>query len=437
MNIRKFRSAIVILLSSLFTLHLSAQELTLDKCKQMARDNYPAIRQYGLIEQSRDLTLSNAAKAWLPGVSVTGFGVAMTDVLEASPLGEMKNTMYGASLSVSQVLYDGGAIGAQRRVARAKSQVDEAQIEVQLYNVNERVEQLFFGILMIDEQIKQVGLLQENLGISEKTVRSMMSSGLANQSDHDQVQVNQIQAEQQLVNLKTMRKAYETMLKSFIGDPLLSPEERTPSNSPLKGEELKLVKPDLTVVSFNSSPLRGGQEGSFRPELLLFASQENLLSSQRKALDSQLMPTLSAFGMASYHNKLMPIVKDRNLMAGLMLKWNIGALYTRKNDLASLKNQQLQIDVQRETFLFNNNLQQQQSNGQIENLRQQMALDDKAVALRESILEKARKKVEMGTETVNELLRDVNAVTEARQQKAVHEIQLLQEINKLNTIKAQ
>jgi len=422
---------ISILHSSLFTPHVNAQELTLEACKQMARNNYPSIRQYGLIEQSRDLTLSNAAKAWLPGVSVTGFGGAMTDVLDASPLGEMKNGVYGASLTVNQVIYDGGAIGAQKRVARAKSQVEEAQMDVQLYNINERVEQLFFGILMIDEQMKQVALLQDNLSLSEKTVNSLMRNGLATQGDLEQVQVNQVQAEQKLVNLKTMRKAYERMLGCFIKAPLLSPE----------GEDLKIVKPDLTVVSITSSP-RGGREGALegalegaRPELHLFASQENMLTAQRKALDTRLMPTVSAFGMASYHNKIMPIMKDRNLMAGVMLKWNIGALYTRKNDIASLENQRQQIDVQRQTFLFNNNLQQQQSNGQIESLREQMALDDKAVSLRESILEKARKKVELGTETVNELLRDVNAVSEARQQKAIHEIQLLQEINKLNTVK--
>jgi len=416
---------ICILYFSLFSLHSSAQELTLEQCKQMARDNYPAIRQYGLIEQSKELTLSNAAKAWLPGVSVTGFGVAMTDMLNASPLGEMKNTVYGASLSVNQVVYDGGAIAAQKRVASARSQVEEAQLNVQLYNINERVEQLYFGILMIDEQMKQVALLQDNLAISEKTVKSMIKGGIANKSDLEQVQVNQLQAEQQLINLKNIRGAYERMLKCFIKD-----QAQAPSNSPIRGE-LKLLKPSLSPVSTNSLP-SGGQGWAY-----LFTSQENMLTAQRKALDTRLMPTVSAFGMASYHNKMLPIMKDKNLMIGLMLKWNIGALYTRKNDIASLNNQMEQIAVQRETFFFNNNLQQLQSNGQIESLREQLTLDDKAVNLRESILEKAHKKVELGTETINELLRDVNAVSEARQQKAIHEIQLLQEINKLNTIKGQ
>lgn len=408
MNRQKMPNAVAFLTGLLLTCNVSAQELTLDQCKQMARDNYPAIRQYGLIERSRDLTLSNAAKAWLPGVSVNGFGVAMTDVLEASPLGEMENMVYGASLSVNQVIYDGGAIGAQRDVVRAKSEVEKAQIEVQLYSINERIEQLFFGILMIDEQVRQIALLQDNLAISEKTVKSMMQGGMANQSDLDQVNVNQLTTEQQLVKLNTLRKTYEQMLGHFIG----------------QQGNLTLQKPSAEA-----------KPQSERPELSLFASQENMLAAQRKSFNAGMRPTLSAFGMAAYHNAMMPIMKDRNLMAGLMLRWNIGALYSRKNDIASLDNQRQQVAVQRETFLFQNNLEQQQSNGQIESLSEQLAIDDKVVALREDILEKAKKRVDLGTETINELLRDINAVSEARQQKAIHEIQLLQEIYKLNNIK--
>lgn len=408
MNNRIISNVTAFLVCLFFSSHMSAQELTLEQCRQMAHDNYPAIKQYGLIEQSRDLTISNASKAWLPGVSVSGFGIVMSDALESSPLGDMENTIYGASVTVSQVLYDGGSISAQKGVLRAKSEVEKAQTDVQLYAINERVEQLYFGILMIDEQIKQVALLQNNLSITEKTVNSMINGGLANQNDLDQVHVNQITAEQQLVKLNSIRRSYMQMLGYFIG----------------QQGDLSLQKPSDMVSSQNE-----------RPELSLFSSQEEMLTSQRKALNSKVRPTLSAFGMAAYHNEIMPIMKSNNLMAGVMLKWNIGALYSRKNDISALTNQQQQIAIQREAFLFNNNLQQQQSNGQIESLREQMKLDDKVVALRENILEKSRKKVEMGTETVNEMLRNVNAVSEARQQRAIHEIQLLQEIYKLNTIK--
>jgi len=408
MNTPRLTRIIAAVYLAMLSVASSAQSLTLDSCRNMARQNYPAIQQLGLVEQSCDLTISNASKSWLPGISAVGFGAVFSDMIDSPQFGDMENGVYGAGLTISQVIYDGGAIGAQKRVARAKAESDKNQLEVELYKINERVEQLYFGILMIDEQTRQVDLLQDNLSISEKTVRSMIDGGLANQSDLDQVLVSQVQAEQQLLRLKTMRKTYMQMLGYFVG----------------RDDSLTIEKPSSETPT-----------NTERPELRLFASQENLVDEQRKSLNTKLMPTVSAFGSAAIHSKILPIMNDKNLMAGLMLRWNIGAIYTRKNDLAMLENQQRQIESRRETFVFNNNQQQLQANGQIESLREQISLDDKAVALREGILEKTRKKVELGTESVNELLRSINAVSDARQQKALHEIQLLQEIYKLNNIK--
>lgn len=414
---RKLGMIVMILHFSFFILHSTAQTLVLDECKQNARQNYPAIKQYNLIEKSRDLTISNAQKAWLPGISVSGFGVGFTDVMSASGatsqiLGDMENYLVGGSVMLNQVIFDGGAISAQKNIARAKADVDAKQLDVNLYSINERVEQLFFGILMLDEQLNQVSLLLDDLSISENTVKSLIEGGLANQSDLDAVNVRQVQAEQQKIGLQAQRSTYLNMLGYFIGKNLTV--------------DTKLAKPVNPSIL---SPM-----GEARPELSYYTSQENLLNAQRKALNSRLLPTLGAFGMGSIHNKIMPMMKAGILAGGLTLNWNIGALYTRKNDIASIENKRLQIAAQRETFLFNNQLQNCQLSGTIDNIRQQMLLDDKAVSLRESIRNKAEKKVKNGTETVNELLRDVNAVSEARQQKAIHEIQLLQEEYKLNTI---
>lgn len=171
-----------------------------------------------------------------------------------------------------------------------------------------------------------------------------------------------------------------------------------------------------------------------RPELEYYTAQSRLLVAQRKALDAQLKPHLGAFGMANYHSSVMPMGNNGLLAAGLTLSWNIGALYTRKNDLGQLVLQQQRIDSERETFLFNNRLQNEQSNGVIDNLRKQIGEDDNIIRLRESIREKSELKVKNGTETVNELLRNVNAVSRARQTKALHELQLLQEIYHLHEL---
>ena len=397
-----------------------AQTLTLDACRQEARDNYPAIRRYSLIEQSRDFTLSNAQKGWLPKVSATAGGFVFTDIVDVpAPMsamtGDMKNHLLTAGVQVSQTLYDGGAIAAQRRVARAQADVQREQLNVLLYDINDRVQQLFFGILTLDEQIRQNLLLQDDLQLSRKTVESMMRGGIANQTDVDAVSVQQVTARQQEGTLRASRHAYLRMLGTFIGREL--------------SDDTVLERP---VVSGASA--YGAVQQNHRPELAFYESQAHLLELQKRQFDSQLMPRLSAFGMGMYHSRMMSMLNNGMLAAGLTLNWNIGALYTRKNDKAKLDVQRQDIESQRETFLFNTRLQNENSNGIIRSLQQQIAQDDEIIRLRENIRSKSEKKVQLGTETVNEMLRDVNAVSEARQAKALHEILLLKEIYNLKNI---
>ena len=53
---------------------------SLEECKEMARNHYPAIRQYDLISQAQDYSLSNASKAWLPQVSLSAQATYQSDV---------------------------------------------------------------------------------------------------------------------------------------------------------------------------------------------------------------------------------------------------------------------------------------------------------------------------------------------------------------------
>lgn len=191
------------------------------------------------------------------------------------------------------------------------------------------------------------------------------------------------------------------------------------------GEGMVLQKPAMADVINNTDN---------RPEIDYYKSQGILLDAQRKQLDTKLLPKLSAFGMGVYHTSVTDMMNNGLLAGGLTLSWNIGALYTRKNDIKNIETQRRIIDSQRETFLFNNSLQNENTNGNISTLRRQISQDDDIVALRERIRSKSEKKVKLGTESINEMLRDINAVSQARQQKALHEIQLLKEIYSLKTI---
>ena len=399
--------------TALLSLSVSAQ-VTLDECKTSARDNYPAVKQYRLIELSRDYTMDNASKAWLPKVSVAAGAVAMTDIMENTVAGtgaDVSNEIYGAMFQVNQTIYDGGTTAARKRVTRAEADVEKGRLDVTMYDINSRVEELFFGILTIDEKLKQIQLLQNDLELSMRTVNGMINGGLANQSDKDAIKVEQLKASQQESSLTTSRAAYVRMLAAFMGKDMSA--------------DTQFEKPSETTTPVPETITNR------RPELEYYSARLRLLDEQRHTLDTKLRPQLSFFGAAVYHNRINDLLKNGTLAAGVTLSWNIGALYTRKNDIRNIETQKLQTESQRETFLLNTRMQNENSYGNINGLKKQIALDDEIITLRENIRQTTEKKVENGTETVNELLRHINAVSEARQTKAMHEIVLIRELYSL------
>ena len=403
-------------LLAMILLPIAVHALSLNEARSMARDNYPAIRQYRMIEQSRDFTLDNVMKGWLPQISISAGAYGFTDILKSDKKMEqvgmdMNNFMANASVMIKQSVYDGGQIAARKKVVWAESQVQKQQLDVSMYAINEQVDQLFFSILLLDEQLEQNALLQKDLATSEQTIRSMMIGGIANQTDLDAILVERLKAEQQNESLLASRQSYLRMLGVFVGKDLAAAAET-------------LEKPAQGYVRANVN----------RPELKYYASQNLLLDAQRKQLNTQLRPTVGIFGMGMVHSKMSDMLNNGMMVAGVSVSWNIGALYTRKNDIRKIEVQRQINDSQREVFLFNNRLQNEEANGAIASLKRQIEKDEEIVRLRENIRGKSDRKVELGTKSVNELVSDINAVSLARAQKAMHEIQLLKEIYRQKNI---
>ena len=403
-------------LLAMFLLPIAVHALSLNEARSMARDNYPSIRQYRLIEQSRDFTLDNVMKGWLPQVSISAGAYGFTDILKSNQrmdqIGmDMNNCMANASVTIKQSVYDGGQIAARKKVVWAESKVQKQQLDVSMYAINEQVDQLFFSILLLDEQLEQNALLQKDLATSEQTIRSMMTGGIANQTDLDAILVERLKAEQKNESLLASRQTYLRMLGVFVGKDLVAAAET-------------LEKPAQGYVRANVN----------RPELKYYASQNLLLDAQRKQLNTQLRPTVGIFGMGMVHSKMSDMLNNGMMVAGVSVSWNIGALYTRKNDIRKIEVQRQINDSQREVFLFNNRLQNEEANGAIASLKRQIEKDEEIVRLRENIRGKSDRKVELGTKSVNELVSDINAVSLARAQKAMHEIQLLKEIYRQKNI---
>lgn len=382
----------------------TAQTLTLGECEQRARANYPVAKQMGLVDLTASYTVDNIAKQWLPQVSLSGNFTGFTDVLKQPSAIEIKNYVASGMLSVSQTVYDGGGIAAGKRVAKAQADVSRRQTDVSIYDVLARVQQVYFGILLIDKQLEQYALLQSQLKVSRNNVESLMKGGLANESDIDEVAVEQVKASQQAEAAKSLRTSYVAMLGTLIGDTLPG--------------DTRLAAPEMPSMP---------NAANHRPELDLYDAQNRLANEHLKQLNTRLRPNISLFGAGVIHNSISPLANNGMLLGGVTVQWNIGALYTRKNDIEKLKLQQSQNEVAREAFLFATRLRTQEANGQMESLRQQLKSDGEIVALRERIRQKSERKVQLGTESVNELLRQTLAVSQARQQMALHQVQLLQQ----------
>ena len=408
------------------------QAQTLEECQQAAERNYPLVRQYDLISRTSQLTVSNISKGWLPQVSATAQATLQSDVMAwPDQMQTMLSTMgidlkglrrdqYRVGIDVQQTVYDGGAIRSQQQIARRQSDVQAAQTETELYQVHRRVNEMYFGMLLLDEQIRLNHDLQTLLAANEQKLAAMYKGGTASESDHLSVKAELLNARQQLTSLQSQRSALSVLLSAFCGLEVKAPSKPVPYAA------------------------AASQSAVLRPELQALDAQLRLADAQEQALHAALMPRLSLFAQGYYgypgYNMFEDMLHHRwtlNGLVGARLTWNIGALYTRRNDKAKIDSHRDMVNVQRDVFLFNNRLEQLQQDENISRYRKLMADDDEIITLRQSVRRSAESKLAHGIISVNDLVREINAENAARVQQSMHELEMLKEMYNLKYSKGE
>lgn len=408
----------ILSLSFLLAVSCMYGQITLEECRQKTQDNYPLVRQYGLIEKTKEYNLNNASKGYLPQFALSAKASYQSDVTELPVKipgidikGQPKD-QYQVMLELKQNIWDGGEIHTKKEMTLASSDVEREKLNVEMYALNERVDQLYFSILLLDEQLIQNQLLQDELERSFRQISAYMENGIASQSDLDAVKVEQLNTRQKRVELSASRQAYVQMLALLTGEDLT--------------ENTTLKKP----VESEVSPLGDIR----RPELIWFDAQNQRLQIQEEALKTGYMPRFGLFVQGAYDNPGLNMLKDEFspfYVAGVRLSWNFGSLYTLRNDKKLISTNKQQLQNNRDVFLFNTRLQATQQNSGIVSMRKQMQDDEEIIRLRTNIRLAAEAKVANGTLTVTDLLREITSESMARQTKALHEIQLLMNIWKL------
>ena len=399
---------------------VSGRAQTLEACQRAAEQNYPLIKEYGLIEQTRALTIANIQKSWLPQITASAQATYQSDV--TSWPDEMQGLMqqmgvnmkglskdqYRVGVDVNQTVYDGGAISGRKRVAEAQSAVEAVQNEVTLYSIKERVNEMYFGLLLLNENIQLLNNVEKLLASSEKQLESMSRHGVAAESDYLLIKAERLKTVQDLTTLQSQKQALTKMLSTFCGIEVKEP-----------------VKPSAEVAL----------TGNNRPELRLIDAQMQLVNEREKLTDSELLPRVSLFAQGFYGYPGLNMFKDMidrkwslNGLVGVKMSWNIGSFYTRKNDKAKLQLERQSLENRRETFLFNNNLKQIKLNDEIALYRTLMSQDEDIIALRQSVRKAAESRLAHGIIDVNDLVKEINNEHAARIAQSTHEIEMLKRI---------
>lgn len=385
-------------------------ELNIDSCFVMAKRNYPAIKQFALVEKTKEYTISNANKSYLPQFSVTGIagyvGGLPTFTLPGAPAASgNENFKFIGIGQVNQTIWDGGATHVQKDIARANAEVENASIETSLYTIRERVNQVYFAILLIDLQISQLNLLTENLNRTLSKVTLSKENGMVYQSDVDEVRAEVLSVEQKQVELKHVRSGYILVLSHMIGKPL--------------SEQVALKVPENTGEVYSTNN---------RPELRLYSGQRKLVEAYSSTNRAYNMPKV---GLLGYGIVLAP---EMNLgltsfsslyVAGLSVSWNTANLYKTANSKKMDQVQLHKIRNQEEVFTFNNSLQLKQSASEIDKQKAIVAKDAEIITLKTKIKQSYQLKYDNGICSMNDLVTSIYKENEAINNQSLHTVQLL------------
>ncbi len=417
----------------LASLPMQSAAISLEECYTLARNNYPLVRQYELTEAMSRYSFENAAMGYVPQISIGAQATLQSDVTEfpgafdrllaaaGVEMTGLSHDQYKVQLDIRQTIWDGGYSKAQREAVKAQAEVSRLTLDKDIDALKTRINQMYFGILVMEENIRTSLYMDTLMTSNMKVVESAVRNGTALASDIDNIRVELLTLRQERSQLESAVRTYKDMLAIMIG--------RRIEDS----EEFETPEAVLVDTSLNQ-----------RTELLLFDARIREIQQQKRMLDVAVMPKFALFAQGWYGKPGLNIFDDMvynrmswNGIAGITFQWDISAFYTRKNDLRNISLSQRSIELQRDVFQWNTSLQQTQIQNEIERMYEMKASDDEIVRLRESVRKVSESKYRNGVITVNELLRDIMNENRAKTGRSRHELELLKNIYDLKIMLSQ
>lgn len=387
-------------------------QITLDECIENAFSNYPQIKEKELIQASEKFDLKNASLAWVPQLSISAKATWQSEVVEMpfSMPGmdfNIPHDQYGITADITQQIWDGGTSAAKTLQAKTGAEVKRKQLEVNMYTIRSKVQSVYLGIILIDKQLKLNAILEEDLNRSLNEVRTLVEGGIKWESDIDQIRVNILSCEQQKTGLQTDRAAYVRMLSLLTGQDLTGQT---------------FVEPQIEATS--SMEIK-------RPELNLYDAQLQQVAAQKKQLDASLCPRFNFTVQAGYGRPSLNMLSGEfnpYVIAGIKMQWNLGSLYSFKNDRRKTELDSRKLDYARESFILNTSVEAIQKQSQVEKDIDILQKDEEIVKLRKSIRETGENQYKESVLKMNDYLSLLDEEFKARLNNDIHKVQYIMDV---------
>ena len=386
----------------------SQARLTIDECYERAETNYPLIRQRELIQKSKAFSIENASKGYLPQISISGQATYQSDVTQipfempgVEPLSKDQYKVFG---EIAQTLYQGGLVKQQLQMEKINAVVEEEKLAVELYQLKNRINELFFGILLIQEQTAQSELVKQDITSGLKKTEAAIAYGSAIRSSADVLQAELLRVDQRIIELQSAQNAYKEILGLFINQEI--------------DDNTVLQKPEMNSDSKTIN----------RSELSLFDYQKQSIDINRAMLSARKKPRIELFLQGGYGRPALNMLEnqvDFFYLGGVRFNWLLSGFYTFGKEKQMLNLRQQSLDVQKETFLFNTGLTLNQHDAEITKLQRLIQVDEEIITLRTRIKQTASVQLEQGVISSTDYIREVNAEDQAKQNRVLHETQLL------------
>lgn len=396
----------VFLLLGLFA---SAQQYSLNGLLKKGEQNYPLAKQHQFIDASTELKLKNLNTRFYPQLDFAGQISWQNDVphVESDRLPfEMPmapKDQYKAYVDLKQIIYDGGAIKATKKVEEVKSEVEHQKVKVDIYSIRKGIISSFYLSLSLDEQLKQIDRMINNLDERCKEVKVLVEQGVALSSNLDALLVEMLKLNQNRYGVEEARSAAVQILSEYTGESL--------------SDSVQLVMNNTTVENNDIA----------RPEFALFNSQQKQLLATNNLLAKKRIPKLIGFGQVGYGNPGFNMLLDSFepfYMVGLRLSWNIFNWKTTSNEKRILEQQSSIISNQEETFIKNLNVASIEIQSRIRKMERMIETDQEIIELREKITKNSSIQLKNGIIMSSDYIADLNNETIAKLSNVMHQIEL-------------